>query len=74
MDILTNKKWIYQEIDTINDTSFIEKLKHLLEFFNKPETDSEYNQEIDNALKNIEEGKFYSTEEVRAISKKWRRK
>lgn len=74
MDIQTDLKWIHQELDKVKDTSFIEKLKHLLENFGKVETDADYNNDIDNALKSIAEGKFYSEDEARIIAQKWGRK
>jgi hypothetical protein len=75
MDIVAEKKWIHQEIDKLNDISFVEKLKHLLEFTNSEKTDliEDYNQDIDKALENIKNGKFYSQDEAILISKKWAR-
>ncbi len=75
MDILAEKKWIHQEIDKVNDISFVEKLKHLLEFTSSGKADSieDYNLDIDNALENIRNGKFYSHDEAKLISKKWGR-
>jgi hypothetical protein len=75
MDIVAEKKWIHQEIDKVNDTLFVKKLKHLLEFANSNNLDSihEYNQDIDNALENIKNGKFCSQDDAKLISKKWGR-
>lgn len=73
MDIQTDLNWIHQELDKVKDTSFIEKLKHLLQNFGKVETDADYNIDIETALKSIAEGKLYSDYEARTISKKWGR-
>ncbi|MDI9310735.1 MAG: hypothetical protein QM535_11010 [Limnohabitans sp.] len=74
MDIQAELKWIHQEIDKVSDPTFLEKLKHLLQNFGKTEDDTDYNIDIDNALKNIEKGNYYSTQEARELSKKWERK
>lgn len=74
MDTQADLNWIHQELDKVKDTSFIEKLKHLLQNFGKAETDVDYNVDIDTALKNIADGNFYSEDEARTISKKWGRK
>jgi len=76
MDIQAEIKWIHQEIDKVKDPSFLEKLKHLLQSINNSTVDSDeaYNLDIDNALENIKEGKFYSEEEAKEIAKKWGRK
>lgn len=76
MDIQADIEWIHQEIDKVKDPTFVEKLKHLLQSINTTTaaTDTEYNNDIDNALKSIQEGRYYSDEEAREIAKKWRRK
>ncbi len=75
MDIVAEKNWIHQEIDKVNDISFVEKLKHLLEFTNseKKDTIENYNLDIEKAIQNIEKGSFYNQEEAILISKKWGR-
>ena len=76
MDIQAEINWIHQEIDKVKDPSFVEKLKHLLQSVNSNtiETAIDYNNDIDNALKSIEKGNFYTDEEARSISKTWGRK
>ena len=74
MDIKAEITWIHQEIDKVKDVAFIEKLKHILQNMGKSESDLEYNSDIDNALKNIANGNYYSEEEAILISKKWGRK
>lgn len=70
MDIKAEITWIHQEIDKVKDVAFIEKLKHLLQNTGKSESDLEYNIDIDNAIKNIADGNYYSEEEAILISKK----
>ncbi|WP_264564961.1 hypothetical protein [Flavobacterium sp. N3904] len=76
MDIQAEINWIHQEIDKVKDPTFIEKMKHLLQSINSTseDTDLEYNLDIDNALESIKDGRFYSEEEAKEISKKWGRK
>jgi predicted transcriptional regulator len=76
MDIQAEINWIHQEIDKVKDPNFIEKMKHLLQSINTPTdtTVAEYNADIDNSLKSIEKGNFYTEEEAKEISKKWGRK
>jgi hypothetical protein len=76
MDIQAEINWIHQEIDKVKDPSFVEKLKRLLQSFNSTTdaTTVEYNNDIDSALESIKNGRYYSDEEAKAISKKWGRK
>ena len=76
MDIQAEINWIHQEIDKVNDPTFIEKMKHLLQSINTPSetTIAEHNADIENALENIKKGNFHTEEEAKAISKKWGRK
>lgn len=76
MDIQAELNWIHQEIDKVNDPTFLEKLKTLLKSRQKSsiETVEEYNCDIESALDNIAKGNFVAEEEARSISKKWNRK
>ena len=76
MDIQAELNWIHQEIDKVNDPTFLEKLKPLLKSRQKSsiETVEEYNNDIESALDNIAKGNFVAEEEARSISKKWNRK
>lgn len=75
MNIQSEINLIHQEIDKVKDPSFIEKLKHLLEYTNseKKETPIDYNLDIDKALENIKNGNFFKQEEAKLLSKKWGR-
>lgn len=72
MNIQTERIWIHQEIEKLNDASFIEKLKKLLLFnsSDKAETIEKYNIDIENALLSIKEGNYFSQEDARIIAKK----
>lgn len=76
MDIRADINWIHQEIDKVKDPNFIEKIKRLLETINtsKEATALEYNADIDAALKNINDGAYYTQEDAKNLSKKWGRK
>lgn len=76
MDIQAELNWIHQEIDKVNDPTFLEKLKALLKSRQKSsiETVEEYNYDIETALDNIAKGNFVAEEDARSISKKWNRK
>ncbi len=76
MDIRADINWIHQEIDKVKDPNFIEKIKRLLETINtsKEATTAEYNADIDAALKNINDGAYYTQEDAKNLSKKWGRK
>jgi hypothetical protein len=76
MNIQAERSWIHQEIDKLNDVSFIEKLKNLLIFNNsdKIETVENYNMDIENALLSIKNGKYFSQDDARIMAKKWNRK
>lgn len=76
MDIQAELNWIHQEIDKVNDPTFLQKLKTLLKSRQKSsvETVEEYNYDIETALTNIANGNFVAEEEAKSISKKWNRK
>ena len=66
MDIQAEINWIHQEIDKVKDPSFVDKLKHLLQFENseKTETNIDYNIDIDKALNDIKNGNYFDEVEV----------
>ena len=76
MDIQAELNWIHQEIDKVNNPTFLEKLKTLLKSRQKTSIESveEYNNDIESELDNIAKGNFVAEEEARSISKKWNRK
>ncbi len=76
MDIQAERNWIHQEIDKVNDPSFVDKLKHLLLSINSTSeaTTIDYNIDIEKALESIKNGHYYNENEAREISKKWGRK
>ncbi|MEN1784658.1 MAG: hypothetical protein AAGF77_05905, partial [Bacteroidota bacterium] len=78
MDLRADIKWIHEEIDKVDDPVFLEAIKSLLKYRSKViegETDRDtievYNKDLDDAIKEIEDGKYYTQEEARKIASKW---
>ena len=78
MDLQSDIKWIHQEIDKVKDPTFLEAIKNMLKYRNKVAdgriTLEQYNKEIEDAEKDMEQGNFYTTDEVRKIAAQWGRK
>jgi len=76
MDIKADINWIHQEIDKVQDPTFIEKLKHLLQSKNaiSENENKAYNIDIEKTLEDIKKGKFYTEEEAKNSATKWGRK
>ena len=66
MDIQADIKWIQKELNNVKDPDLIEVFKRLLQFGKRAElvTLEEYNQEIKEAEKRIEQGYFLTQEQV----------
>lgn len=62
-------KWIHQEIGKIKNPRTIKKLKNLLKSINYSPINSAdlYNLDIENSLKSIKKGKFYTEDQARKI-------
>ena len=73
MDLQARKYEFIQQLFKIERASVMDKLEKLLkkEQLNKRDTIEEYNADIDAAIKEIENGEFYTQEEVRKIADKW---
>ena len=78
MDLRADIKWITKEIESIDDPTFLEAIKNMLKYRNKVNTGrisiEQYNKEIEEAEKDIEQGNFYTTDEARKIAAQWGRK
>lgn len=78
MDLRADIKWIKKQIDGIDDPTFLEAIKNMLKYRNKVTTErisiEQYNKEIEEAEKDIEQGNFYTTDEARKIAAEWGRK
>lgn len=78
MDLQADLKWIHNELDKVKDPTFIEAIKNMLKYNNKVTSEriniEEYNKELEASEKEIEQGDFYSQEEVRERVSHWGRK
>lgn len=75
MDIQTDIKWIQQELGKIKDPDLIDIFKKLLQMRNKSRamTIEQYNQEIENAEKDIETGRVFSIEQIKNLNEEWKK-
>lgn len=66
MDIQAEIKWIQNELNKVKDPDLIEVFKRLLKFRKKTEsfTLEDYNREIKEAEERIENGQFFTQEQV----------
>ncbi len=76
MDIQGDLKWIQQELKYVKDPALITIIKNMLEYRKKVVHSQrisveQYNEEIDAAIQDIENGDYYTQEEVRKISSQW---
>jgi len=76
MDIQADIKWIYKELQTVKDPTLIEAFKNMLKYrinVSKSQRISieQYNKEIDEAVKRVENGEFYTQEEAEKIMNQW---
>ena len=75
MDLQADLKWIHQELDNVKDPTFIEAIKNMLKYRKKVSLErisiEQYNEELDNSIQQIEEGKTFSSQEMAARIKQW---
>ncbi len=77
MDLQADIKWISQELKTVKDPILIEAFKNMLKYRRSVLQSSErisieqYNKEIDEAVKDIENGEYYTQKQAKKISDKW---
>ena len=75
MDVEADLKWIHNELDQVKDPNIIEAIKNMLEYRKKVSTErisiEQYNKEIDEAEREIENGNYYTQEEVEKRAKEW---
>lgn len=78
MDVQADLKWIHRELDKVKDPTFIEAIKNMLKYNKKVSTErisiEQYNQELEASEKEIEQGSFYTHEQVRERASQWGRK
>lgn len=75
MDLQADLKWIHQELDNVKDPTFIEAIKNMLKYRKKVLLErisiEEYNEELDNSIQQIQEGKTFTSQEIAARIKQW---
>ena len=77
MDLRADIKWITREIQNIDDPAFLETIKSLLKYrkkvegANRRDSIEEYNKDLDEAIKEIENGEYLTQEKARKIADKW---
>lgn len=78
MDLRADIEWIKKQIDGIDDPTFLEAIKNMLQYRSKViggdasrDTIEEYNRDLDKAIEEIENGEYYTQEEVEKIASKW---
>lgn len=77
MSLQADLKWIHKELDNVTDPTFIEAIKSMLKYSKKISSErisiEQYNKEIDEAERDIENGNYYTQEEVEKMAKEWGR-
>ncbi len=75
MDMQADLKWIHQELDNVKDPAILEAIKNMLKYREKNSSKrvslNEYNREIEDAEKDIENGNFYTQEQVEKLVNEW---
>ena len=75
MDLQADIKWINKELKTVKDPILIEAFKNMLKYRTKKITGrisvEQYNKEIDEAVTRVENGEFYTQDEVEKMMEKW---
>ena len=80
MNLQADIQWIQKELNEVQDPNLIEAFKSLLKYRKKRVVSyssidvEQYNKELDASEKEIEEGNFYTHEQVRKIASQWGRK
>jgi len=77
MNLQEDLKWIHKELDNVTDPTFLEAIKNMLKYNKKVASErisiEQYNKEIDEAEIDIENGNYYTQEEVEKMAKEWGR-
>jgi len=74
MNIQADIEWIYKELNKLKDPELILAFKRLLQKRkkNQPMTLEAYNREIDQAEKDIKEGRMLTIDELKNNRSKWK--
>ena len=75
MDLQAEKTALIKRLEQINDISLIRALKHVVDFGLQSSEDrislEQYNRELDQAEAEMDQGEFYTQDEVEKLAKKW---
>lgn len=76
MDIQAEINWIHKELDEVKDATLLHAIKNILKYRSKDTSSKrinleQYNKELDEAEARVENGKFYTQEEVEKMMEKW---
>lgn len=74
MDINAERSLIIKELQKIEDISLLKALKHMIYYGLKNEgriSMEQYNREIEEAEKRVEQGEFFTQDEVEKMAKGW---
>lgn len=75
MNIKAEKAALVKQLQQIEDKELLLAIKHLIAYGSSKKMDAisidQYNKELDEAESEIDQGKFYSQEEVDKMAKEW---
>lgn len=75
MDLQADLKWIHQELDKVNDPSFIEAIKNMLKYRKKLSSErisiEQYNEEIDASIEQIKIEETYTHQQMGDRIQQW---
>lgn len=74
MDIKTERSLLIKELQQVEDMSLLRTIKAVLHYGLKNEgriSIEQYNRELEDAEARIEQGKFFTQEEVEKMAKGW---
>ena len=75
MDLHAEKTALIKRLEKINDVSLIRVLKHMVDFGLQSSEErislEQYNKELDQAEGEMDQGEFYTQNEVEKMAKKW---
>ena len=75
MDLQAEKTALIKRLEQINDISLIRALKHMVDFGLQSSEErislEQYNRELDQADAEMDQGEFYTQDEVEKLAKKW---
>ncbi|WP_236978218.1 hypothetical protein [Membranihabitans maritimus] len=74
LDINAERPLIIRELQNIEDISLLEALKHMIYYALKNEgriSIEQYNKEIEEAEEKVDQGEFFTQDEVEKMAEEW---